>query len=92
MKAILTWGEGMIEAVASGALDDQQLVVALVGETGKARMNVLDGNHRLAAAIMAGRRHLPVVVGVPLDMSDTMIPAKLRAGLSEPQRPATLRS
>ena len=54
-------------------------------------MNVWDGNHRLAAAIMAGRRHLPVVVGVPLDMSDTMIPAKLRAGLSEPPRPTTLR-
>lgn len=85
------WGEGLIEAVASGALDDQPLVIALAGETGKASVNVWDVNHRLAAAIIAGRRHLPVVVGVSLDMSDTLIPARLRASLSTPPNHSILR-
>ena len=85
------WGEELIESVASGAIDDQPLVVALVGETGKATVNVWDGNHRLAAAIIAGRRHLPVVVGVPHGLDDALIPSKLRAGLSAHQGRATLR-
>lgn len=70
-----TWGQGLIDALACGELDDQPLVMALLpDDQGGAQPNVWDGNHRLAAAAAADIQELPVVLGVPHDMVLAALP------------------
>lgn len=75
------WSDGLLEAVASGQLDTQPLVLALCEDGGALACNTWDGNHRLAAAVMCGRKTMPVVVGIPNDLDPSLLPDFLRPPL-----------
>lgn len=70
---------GLMDVVGTSRMDP--LVIGLFNDPAGVVVNVWDGSHRVGAACTAGLSHLPVVLGVPRDLTWGQVPAALRRSI-----------